>query len=131
MVDFKAENTITTPNYQIVSVINLELWVNCIIAFEALEINDPNADDDHLRNTLRARLKALYRAIKPWYLSTLDKDQVDVILPKLTFKSNQESLEEAYNVMARFLYENGLLKINLKKPLRTLVAEEVNIDKGY
>jgi len=130
MVDFKNENTITTPNYQIVSVITLEAWLNCVVSFEILEINDPDADDYHNITTCQARLKALYRTIRPWLLEIKGNPYILEIQTKLDSRKFSD-LESVFNELAIFLFQNGLLKINLKRPINTIVAEELNIDKGY
>lgn len=130
MVDFKAENTITTPNYQIVSVVKLELWVNCILAFESLESNDPNADDYHNIVILQARLKALFRCIHSWYTSIAGKEAAQELRSQLD-SGKLDQLESSYNTMSAFLFENGLTKINLRKQGFSVIAEDVNNDKGF
>jgi hypothetical protein len=128
MVDFQSEAAITTPDTQITKVLILEKQENVLLAFEKLE-QDGEEDDPGQLLILKARINCLRRALRGWYLE-VKKPEEYLELVKLSKSTTKDELEQATELMTQFLFDNGLTKINLKKRMTGVIAEEWNAENG-
>ena len=122
MVDFNNESTISIPAADINRVLYIQRHDYVIDALEGYNklVSDRSRPPI---SVVKSRVYALWLTVKAWYESNCNKAQVELLKTKVD-SNDFKDLEEAFCIIDRFLYDNNLLRLDLKRKYDTTNADE-------
>lgn len=132
MADFRNDNTMTTPSWELIKILALQKREDLMLAIEFYmkhKYEDQHEDNDVELNFVRARLWVLYYELEAWLNRAYDNEVILLYTGKIDSKKKEEVFE-VVTWINKFMDEQKLTRIdNIKKQDNTRVMQDNESDE--
>lgn len=129
MVNFNEASTLATPSMELLRILILEKRENLILAIEFyLKDKFMSGDLEGELAVMKARAWSLYLELEPWLNKSQPESQASLLACLDSGKA--EDILKAVSFFNRFLYEYGLIKIDIRESINKLDLAGEDASRG-